>query len=92
MLRIAPLTQVLIDMDDSRSTIALEASCLSISRRSVRRRCAGDLSVDQPAKKTKVSKTAEKRLGVQKRAQLQFCSDIDVDCCTWLREMHGAQT
>ena len=34
---------------------------------------------------------AFKRLGVQKRVQLQFCSDIDVDCRTWLREMHGAQ-
>ena len=34
---------------------------------------------------------AFKRLGVQQRVQLQFCSDIDVDCRTWLREMHGAQ-
>ena len=34
---------------------------------------------------------AFKRLGVQRRVQLQFCSDIDVDCRTWLREMHGAQ-
>ena len=170
MLRIAPLTQLLIDMDDSWSTIALEVSCLSISRRSERRRRAGDLSVDQPAEicenftpklnssvkprrgrprmstvlnlelpektkarlkklacsppkqdkklhsfdKWKFMKSAFpltgppiryasdcsgmksfmeafKRLGVQKRVQLQFCSDIDVDCRTWLREMHGAQ-
>ena len=34
---------------------------------------------------------AFKRLGVQQRVQLQFCSDIDVDCRTWLREMRGAQ-
>ena len=34
---------------------------------------------------------AFKRLGVQQRVQLQFCSDIDVDCRTCLREMHGAQ-
>ena len=34
---------------------------------------------------------AFKRLGLQKRVQLQRCSDIDVDCRTWLREMHGTQ-
>ena len=177
----APLsTQLLIDMDDSWSTIALEASCSSTSLHSARRRCAGELSVNQPAKKAKVSKIADicekvkpkvnlsvkprigrprkptafnnyfelpqkvkarlkklagltppkrdkklrsfdkrkimkyafpltgppvryasdcsgmesfmeafKRLGV--RVQLQFCSDIDANCRTWLRQMHGAQ-
>ena len=167
-------------MDDSWSTIALEASCSSISLHSARRRCAGELSVNQPAKKAKVSKIADicekvkpkvnssvkprigrprkptafnndfelpqqvkarlkklagltppkrdkklrsfdkrkvmksafpltgppvryasdcsgmesfmeafKRLGV--RVQLQFCSDIDANCRTWLRQMHGEQ-
>ena len=32
---------------------------------------------------------AFKRLGV--RVQLQFCSDIDAKCRTWLRKMHGEQ-
>ena len=58
VLRIAPLTQLLIDMDDSMtwSTIALEASCSSISRRSLRRRRCADHTyqdVDEQAKKKK---------------------------------------